>query len=199
MLTKGSIAVRLRANFSPNSNDLYIFGKLNRPRCASQDAFCFFWSKSSNFTSPEYRCQKQRNLLLWPGQTMFESHRWHFVCFLLLFGVQGIMYSFSFSVSEKSGKIEVQKWKISRLSVLLCRPRNGPLRPVCGHTNHRTTIIHTILKSPTDLDVHCRKWPRRSGHSKQQNLRFATELFTLQLVFYIYLICLHFVGTRGIT
>ena len=80
-----------------------------------------------------------------------------FFCFLLLFGVQGIMYSFSFSVSEKSGKIKVQKCKISRLSVLLCRPRNGPLRPVCGHTNHRTTIIHTFLKSPTDLDVHCRK------------------------------------------
>ena len=53
---------------------------------------------------------------------------------------------FSFSVSEKSGKIEVQKRKISRLAVLLCRPRRGPLRHVCGHTNHLTTAIHTCFK-----------------------------------------------------
>ena len=35
MLTKGSIALRLRVNCLSYSNDLYIFGKPNRPRCAS--------------------------------------------------------------------------------------------------------------------------------------------------------------------
>ena len=53
MLTKGSIALRLRANYWPYSNDLYIFGKPNRPRCASQEAFCSFWPKSSKLTSPK--------------------------------------------------------------------------------------------------------------------------------------------------
>ena len=53
MLTKGSIALRLRANYWPYSNDLYIFGKPNRPRCESQEAFCSFWPKSSKLTSPK--------------------------------------------------------------------------------------------------------------------------------------------------
>ena len=53
MLTKGSIALRLRANYSAYRNDLYIFGKPNRPRCASQEAFCSFWPKSSKSTSPK--------------------------------------------------------------------------------------------------------------------------------------------------
>ena len=53
MLTKGSIALRLRANYSPYSNNLYIFGKPNRPRFASWEAFCSFWPKSSKLTSPK--------------------------------------------------------------------------------------------------------------------------------------------------
>ena len=53
MLTKGSIGLRLRANYSPYSNDLYIFGRLNRPRCASREAFCSFRPNSSKLTSPK--------------------------------------------------------------------------------------------------------------------------------------------------
>ena len=47
-------ALRLRANYSPYSNDLHIFGKPNRPKCASQEAICSFWLKSSKLTSPKY-------------------------------------------------------------------------------------------------------------------------------------------------
>ena len=65
------------------------------------------------------------------------------------------------------------------------RPRRGPLRHVCGHTNHCTAIVHTFLKSPTDLDMqpwkrfavfgqNRRNWRLRSGHPKQQNLGFGT-------------------------
>ena len=54
MPTKGFIALRLRANYSPYSNDLHIFGKPNRPKCASQEAICSFWLKSSKLTSPKY-------------------------------------------------------------------------------------------------------------------------------------------------
>ena len=28
------------------------------------------------------------------------------------------------------------------------------MRPVCGHANHRTTMVHTFLESPSNLDVH---------------------------------------------
>ena len=34
------------------------------------------------------------------------------------------------------------------------RPWRGPLRHVCGHTNHRTTMVHAFLESPSNLDVH---------------------------------------------
>ena len=40
------------------------------------------------------------------------------------------------------------------VSVRLSHPWRGPLRHVCGHTNHRTTMIHTFLESPSDLDVY---------------------------------------------
>ena len=42
-----------------------------------------------------------------------------------------------------------------RLSVCP-HPWRGPLRYVCGHTYHRTTMIHTFLECPSDLDV--RNW-----------------------------------------
>ena len=42
------------------------------------------------------------------------------------------------------------------LSVRLSHPWRGSLRHVCNHTNHRTTIIHTFLERPSDLDVHPR-------------------------------------------
>ena len=35
-------------------------------------------------------------------------------------------------------------------SVCLSHPWKGPLRHVCGHTNHRTTMVNTFLKSPSD-------------------------------------------------
>ena len=53
MLTKGSNASRLRPDQSSRNDDSYIFGKPNRPRYASQEAFCSFWPKSSKLTSPK--------------------------------------------------------------------------------------------------------------------------------------------------
>ena len=41
-------------------------------------------------------------------------------------------------------------------SVRLSHPWRGPLRHVCGHTYHRTTMIHAFLESPSNLDVHSR-------------------------------------------
>ena len=66
------------------------------------------------------------------------------------------MHYFSFSCSdfEKLAKIDVQKCKISRLSLLVSRPWSGPLRHVYGYTNHSTTMVHTFLESPSNLDVH---------------------------------------------
>ena len=37
------------------------------------------------------------------------------------------------------------------LSVCLSHSWRGPLRHVCGHTNHRTTMIHTCLESLSNL------------------------------------------------
>ena len=43
------------------------------------------------------------------------------------------------------------------LSVRLAHPWRGPLRHVCGHTNHRATMIRTYFwKTPSSLDVHPR-------------------------------------------
>ena len=42
------------------------------------------------------------------------------------------------------------------LFVRLSHPYRGPLRHVCGHTNHSTTMFHTFLESPSNLDVHPR-------------------------------------------
>ena len=58
------------------------------------------------------------------------------------------------SVFKKSGKIDVKKCKISRIFVLMSTPWRAPLRHVYGYTNHRTAMIHTLLISPNDLDVH---------------------------------------------
>ena len=44
MITKGSAASRLRENYLPYSYDLYIFGKSNRPRCASREAYVLLFS-----------------------------------------------------------------------------------------------------------------------------------------------------------
>ena len=77
--------------------------------------------------------------------------------------------------------------------------RRGPLRHVCGSTIYPTAMICTFLESQTNLDVHPgkrfalfgqnrRNWHRRNRHQKQRHLLFATELFTLELCFYIYCI-----------
>ena len=42
------------------------------------------------------------------------------------------------------------------LSVRLSHPWRGPLRHVCGHTYHRTTMIHAFLESRSNLHVHPR-------------------------------------------
>ena len=59
------------------------------------------------------------------------------------------------------------KCKISRLSLLVSRPWSGPLRHVCGHTNHHTTMFHTFLESLSDLDVHPGKRFALLGHYRQ--------------------------------
>ena len=38
--------------------------------------------------------------------------------------------------------------------VSVSRPWRGQLRHVCGHTNHRTNMVHVFLESPSNLDVH---------------------------------------------
>ena len=72
-----------------------------------------------------------------------------------------IIFSFACSDFEKSGKIDVQKCKVSCLSLLVSRPWRGPLRHVYGHTNHGTTMVHIFLESLSNLNVHlasrCRK------------------------------------------
>ena len=42
---------------------MYILGKPNHPRCASQEAFCSFWPKSLKLTSPK-KAQKRLNYVL---------------------------------------------------------------------------------------------------------------------------------------
>ena len=44
--------------------------------------------------------------------------------------------------------------KKTRLSFLVSRHWRDALRHVWGHTNHRTTMVHTFLESPSNLDVH---------------------------------------------
>ena len=77
-----------------------------------------------------------------------------FCCSFLTFWYVMHSFSFSCSVFEKSGKIDVQNCKISRLSLLVSRPWSGPLRHVYDYTNHSTTMVHTFLESPSNLDVH---------------------------------------------
>ena len=57
-------------------------------------------------------------------------------------------------ILRNQAKIAVQKCKISRLSLLVSRPWRGPLRHVCGHTNHSTIMVHTFLQRSSNLDVH---------------------------------------------
>ena len=92
---------------------------------------------------------------MWPGETRFESCWWQFF-FVLFFTFWYVMHYISFSCSdfEKLAKIDVQNSKISRLSLLVSRPWRGPLRHVYGYTNHSTTMVHTFLESPSNLDVH---------------------------------------------
>ena len=92
MRTKGSIELRLRANCSPYSNDLYIFGKPNRPICTSQEAFCSFWPKSSKFTSRS-RHPKQRNLLFVADLFTLQLCFLHFCIPLHVVGTREITYA----------------------------------------------------------------------------------------------------------
>ena len=73
--------------------------------------------------------------------------------------------------------------------------RRGPLRHVCGPTIYPAAMMCTFLESQTNLGVHPgkrfalfgqirRNWRRRNRHQKQ-HLLFATELFALELCFYI--------------
>ena len=111
---------------------------------------------------------------------------------------------FSCSDFEKSGKIDVLKCKISRLSLLMSRPWRGPWRHVCGHTNHCTTIVHTFFKSSADLDMHPWRrfavfWPKSSKLTSPKwapkTTKFALwalELFTLKLCFlHLFAFCWH--------
>ena len=52
--------------------------------------------------------------------------------------------------------------------VLMPRPWWGPLRHVYSHTYHRTAMLHTLLESPSDLDVHAgiRFWVFEKNSSK---------------------------------
>ena len=149
---------------------------------------------------------------MWPGQTRFESHQWPFIfCFFFYFLVCKASSILSHSQFPRNpAKLRHESVKY-RDYLFFSRPRRGPLRHVCGHTNHCTTIVHTFFKSPTDLDMHPwkrfavfgqnrRNWRLRSGHPKQQNLLFGLwNYLPSSYVFYIYFISLHFVGTRGIT
>ena len=47
------------------------------------------------------------------------------------------------------------------------------MRHVCGHTYHRTTMIHAFLQSPSNLDVHPRN--RFSIFKKKNSLELASK------------------------
>ena len=65
MLTKGSIALRLLANYWPYSNDLYIFGKPNQPRCVHpRKRFALFGQNCRNWRRRS-RHPKQRKSCWW--------------------------------------------------------------------------------------------------------------------------------------
>ena len=52
---------------------------------------------------------------------------------------------------------EAAGYSVELFGLSVCpHPWRGPLLHVCGHTYHRTTMIHTFLESPSDLDVHPR-------------------------------------------
>ena len=72
-------------------------------------------------------------------------------------------------------------WRLKVHYISISCSRRGALRHVCGHTNHRTTMVDTFLESPSDLVVHPgkrfalfgqnrRNWRRRSRHPKRRNL-----------------------------
>ena len=65
------------------------------------------------------------------------------------------------------------------LSVRLSHPSKGPLRHICGHSNHRTTMVHTCLESATDPDVH--PWKRFAifGRNWRREVGTQTTKFSL--------------------
>ena len=113
-----------------------------------------FLAKIVEIDVAEVGTQNNENCSMWPGQTRFESCWWQFFCSFLTFWYA--MHYFFLLVLRfwEIGKIDIQKCKKSRLSLLVSRPWRGPLRHVCCHTNQRTTVIHAFLESPSNLDVH---------------------------------------------
>ena len=65
---------------------------------------------------------------------------------------------FVFAYSKKLIPREAEGYSVEffGLSVRLSHPWRGPLRHVCGHTYHPTTMIPVFLESPSNLDVHHR-------------------------------------------
>ena len=125
MLTKGSVASRLRVNYLPYSYDLYIFGKPNQPRCASREAFCFFGQNRRNWRRRS-RHPKQRNLLMWPGQTRFESCWWQFF-FFFFFNIlicSALFYCSRAQISRNLAKLTYKSAKY-RVCLFLCLDPGG--------------------------------------------------------------------------
>ena len=143
-----------------------------------------------------------------PEQTRFEPRWWKFLLFFFLTFCYAMHYSFLLVLRFREiGQNWRTKCKISRLSLLVSRPWSGPLRHVCGHTNHHTTMFHTFLESLSDLDVHPGKRFALLGHYRQnwrreigtQNNKICS-LWPIYLlhsyVFYIFA-CLYMLLARG--
>ena len=86
-----------------------------------------------------------------------------YLFFFTILVCNAVVFSFCAQIS----RIDVQKCKVSRLSLLVSRPWRDPFRHVCGHTNHHTTIFHTFLESLSDLDVHPGKRFALLGHYRR--------------------------------
>ena len=118
---------------------------------------------------------------MWPGQTRFESCWWHFFfcSFFNILVCKALLIASRAQFPRNRAKLTSKSEKISPLSVLMQRPCRGPLRHVCGHINHRTTLVHTFLKSLSHLDVYPgkrfalfgqnrRNWRREVGTQKNE-------------------------------
>ena len=90
-----------------------------------------------------------------------------FLFFFTILVCNALVVFYLCSDFEKLGRIDVQKCKISRLSLLVSRAWRDPFRHVCGHTNHHTTMFHTFLESLSDLDVHPEKRFALLGHYRR--------------------------------